>query len=122
MAFRNFLPISSCRSRELMPRVIRFAGGINIGENDLIRQGQRVCKIRKEGFCPGIGMGLEYAPEGFMGIIHSSLESCCNFCGMMRIIIYYGGCRPGCPLYSKRRSVPVKFFRAREAVPMSSCR
>ena len=90
MAFRTFFADFFLQIAGADSQGIRFAGGINIGENDLIRQGQRVCKIRKEGFGPGIGMGLEYAPESFMGIIHSSLESCCNFCGMMRIIIYYG--------------------------------
>lgn len=48
---------------------IFFPGGIDVRQNDPVRDRKRSGECGKERFGPGIGMRLEDAPDRFMGII-----------------------------------------------------
>ena len=53
----------------------------------MVRMGQRFCEFTEEGFGAGVGVGLEYAPQFFVGIVLRRFQGGFDLGRMMGIII-----------------------------------
>ena len=51
------------------PQGVRFPGGVDVRQDYPVRQAEGRGKIVQKSFGAAVGMGLEHAPEGFVGII-----------------------------------------------------
>ena len=50
-------------------------------------QGESLGELGQEGFCPGIGVGLEYAPDFPVGILAGCLQGGPDFRGVMSVVV-----------------------------------
>ena len=66
---------------------IRLSCGVNIGEDHLVGEGERMAELLKERLGAGVGVGLEHAPERFVGIIARGGQGGGNLRGMVGIIV-----------------------------------
>ena len=54
--------------------IVCLSGRIDVGQNDMIRQGQRLCEVIHQSLCPAVGVRLEDAPERSVRIIFAAVK------------------------------------------------
>ena len=69
------------------PQVVGLSGRVYFGKDDMVRQSESPGKFVHQGLSPGVGVGLEHAPEVPVGIVLRGTERCLDLCGMMRVVV-----------------------------------
>ena len=89
---------------------ISFPGWENIRQNNFVRRTESFGEIRQKCLCPGVSVGLENAPQCFVGIFLGCGQRGVDFCGVVGVIVDYCNAVKGtfifktaiCPIIVKR--------------------